>query len=507
MAKAKIVMLPLDERPCNFDYPRMMPRTDCELILPPREIMGKKKTPGDVARIADWLTEQVEGADAMILSLDTLVYGGILPSRLHHSKKEELIARLELIHRLRAANPRMKLYAFGLIMRCPTYSSDDEEPDYYERMGAEIHLWGKYTHLKMLGKLSDTDRADFDRVKATVGERELSDYVERRRTNLTVLMHALEFVRDGDIDYFIVPQDDAAVYGFTSMDQMTVREFLKDNTLHKKTAMYPSADDTGLTLLARAVAELSCVRPKVYVHYASSKGGLTVPQFEDRIVSETVKYHILSINGIQVYSLSEADILLAVNIGSQMVDKGDPGYVMAYDIERNLAEFVNFMEYALDAGKTVAVADVAWPNTADTELTRLMQREGLMLRVHAYAGWNTSSNTIGTALCQSVLYLVGRDEKGNREFLLHRYYEDIGYMAHARRKVAETHLGALGLHYRGVDGTDGQVAALVKEEICAYMEENYPELAALVENISVRMPWARMFETDLKLNSFVVLEN
>ena len=94
MAKAKIVMLPLDERPCNFDYPRMMPKTDCELILPPKEIMGKKKTPGDVAKIADWLTEQVEGADAMILSLDTLVYGGILPSRLHHCEKEELTARL-----------------------------------------------------------------------------------------------------------------------------------------------------------------------------------------------------------------------------------------------------------------------------------------------------------------------------------------------------------------------------------------------------------------------------
>ena len=507
MAKAKIVMLPLDERPCNFDYPRMMPKTDCELILPPKEIMGKKKTPGDVKKIADWLTDHVHEADAMILSLDTLVYGGILPSRLHHCNEEELVERLAIIHRLRAVNPKMKLYAFGLIMRCPTYSSNDEEPDYYEQIGAELHLFGKYTHLEMLGKLSDADRADFDRVKAVVGERELADYVGRRRTNLSVLMRALEFVRDGEIDYFLVPQDDAAVYGFTSMDQMTVRTFLKENILHKRTAMYPSADDTGLTLLARAVAELSGIRPKVYVHYASSKGGMTVPQFEDRIVAETVKYHILSINGIQVYSLPEADILLAVNIGSQMVDKGDPNYVTAYDIERNLAEFVNFMEYALDMGKTVAVADVAWPNTADTELTRLMQKEDLMLRIHAYAGWNTSSNTTGTALCQAVLYMVGGDRGGNCEFLLHRYYEDIGYMAHARQVVAETHLARLGLHYRGVDGTDGQVAELVKREICAYMEINYPELAARVEQISIRIPWARMFETDLKLNSFACREN
>jgi hypothetical protein len=316
-------------------------------------------------------------------------------------------------------------------------------------------------------------------------------------------MRALEYVRDGIIDYFIVPQDDAAVYGFTSMDQITVRKFLKDHTLHKKTAMYPSADDTGLTLLARAVAELSEIRPKVYVHYSSSKGGLTVPLFEDRIVCETVKYHILSINGIQVYSLPEADILLAVNIGSGMMDEGAPGYVTAYDIERNLAEFVNCMEYALDMGKIVAVADVAWPNTADTELTQLMQKEELMLRVHAYAGWNTSSNTTGTALCQAVLYLIGRDDDGNREFLLHRYYEDIGYMAYARQCVTDQYLAPLGLHYRGVDGTEGKAAELVKHEVEGYMEQNYPELAALVDRMSVRMPWARMFETDLKLNGFV----
>ena len=138
------------------------------------------------------------------------------------------------------------------------------------------------------------------------------------------------------------------------------------------------------------------MRPKIYVHYSSSKGSFTIPQFEDRIVSETIKYHILSVNGIQVYSLSEADILLAVNVGSKMIDKGSSGFVTAYDIERNLAEFVNYVEYALNEKKIVAIADIAWPNTADTELTSLMQKENLLLDIHAYAGWNTSSNTIGT---------------------------------------------------------------------------------------------------------------
>ena len=500
MPRPKIVMLPLDERPCNFDYPLMMPKSGCTLILPPADIMGKKKVAGDVTAIAEWVLENGKDAEAVILSLDTLVYGGILPSRLHHTDKEELLRRADLIKKLRDINPNMKLYVFGLIMRCPTYSSDDEEPDYYEKCGAEIHRYGKYTHLEKLGKLSEADAADFARVKEIVGKDELSDYLSRRETNLSVLMHTLKYAADGTVDYFIVPQDDAAVYGYTAMDQMVVREFLKANLLHKRTAMYPSADDTGMTLLARAVSEIFGVKPKIYVHYSSSKGGLTIPQVEDRILDETVKYHILSVGGVQVYSLPEADILLAVNVGSAMVNSNNPKVTLAYDIERNLAEFVNFIEYALECGKLVSLADVAWLNRGDRELTGLMNRENLLLKIHAYAGWNTSSNTIGTALCQVILYMIGKDGEGNIRFLLHRYYEDIGYMAYARKFVTDNYLPEMGLDFRHADGESGKVAELVKKCVCEYMCENYPSLASLVSDVSVRMPWKRMFEADIKLD-------
>ena len=500
MDNKKIVMLPLDERPCNFDYPQMMPKTQFELVLPPKSMMGKKKTPGDVQKISQWLIDNVKDASAMILSLDTLVYGGILPSRLHHCQKEELMERADLIKKLRELNPNMKLYVFGLIMRCPSYSSDDEEPDYYEKFGAEIHLYGRYTHLEKLGKLSDADSADFERVKQIVGKAELEDYLNRRELNLSVLLHALDYVKDGIADYFIVPQDDSAVYGYTSMDQMIVREYLKINTLHTKTAMYPSADDTGLTLLARSVAELSGNKPKIYVHYSSTKGEYTIPQFEDRIVGETVKYHILSVNGIQVYSLPEADIVLCVNVGSAMLDPDDLGCVTAYDVERNLAEFVNYIKYSIDMNKLVAIADISRPNTADTELTQILQKENLLLGIHSYAGWNTSSNTTGTTLCQAILYMIGKDEKGNQGFLAHRYYEDIGYMGYARQYVTDNYLPDMGLDFRHADAEDGKVASYVKETLANYMNQNYPEIAELVKDVKVKMPWIRMFEADIKLD-------
>lgn len=502
MKRKTIVMLPLDERPCNYDYPGMMPKTECSLVLPPENLMSRKKQGADVEGLSEWLFANCNNADAMIISLDMLAYGGIVPSRLHSYKKEDLIERVGVLKRLREQNPQMKLYVFGLIMRCPCYSSADEEPDYYEECGEQIHLFGKYTHMEKLGILSEEDGKDFERVKAEIKKEYLEDFCTRRKINLDVLLHALTYVKDGTVDYFIVPQDDAAVYGFTSMDQMVIRSYLKENTLHKKTAMYPSADDTGLTLLARANTQLSGFRPKVYVHYSSSKGGLTIPIVEDRIFDETVKYHILAVDGIQVYSLSEADILLAVNVGSKMHELGEFESVLPYDIERNLAEFVNYIQYALRLGKFVAVADIARLNKGDEELVSLLYSEELLFDIHSYAGWNTSSNTVGTAMCQAVLYMLGDDEEGNKSFLMHRYYEDIGYMAYARQFVCENLLSDLGLDYFRVDGECGKVAELVKKTVAEYMSERYPKLAERVSELCVKMPWSRMFEADIKLKIF-----
>ncbi len=492
----KIIMVPLDERPCNYNYPKMMPKADYQLIIPPKSLMGDKKRGGDTAGLAEWLISNVREADVCILSMDTIIFGGIVPSRLHHESYEELLSRAKIVEKLRAINKKMKLYLFELIMRCPSYSLSDEEPDYYDECGEEIFLYGRYTHLKMAGKLTKADESDFERVKSKIKSEYLDDYLKRRKINIDLLMHNLEYVKNGVCDYFIIPQDDAAEYGFTAMDQMKVRTFLKSNLLHMKTAMYPSADDTGLILLGRAVANDNA-KPKIYVHYASVKANAVIPWFEDRALDETVKYHILAVGGIRVYSLLEADIVLIINMGSGMYHEWQAEYAKAYDVERNLAEIVNYAEYALGKNKIVAIGDVATCNGADTELFDMLYSKDLLFKIHAYAGWNTSSNTLGTAVCQAVIYQVGKDRRGTDNFLLHRYYEDFGYMTHVRKYVTDNILPKLNLNYFKVD-QDGLAAEEVKKELVAFMS-GYPKISDRVKSVEVQMPWKRMFESDIRL--------
>ena len=498
----KILLIPLDERPCNYRFPMIMPKADYELILPPMELMGLKKRPADPEKLSAWLKEHAGEADALILSMDTIIYGGLIPSRLHHTTKEELCARADVLRQLKKADKKLRIYAFQTIMRCPFYSLSAEEPDYYADCGAEIHLYGRYTHKGKLNILSDEEKKDFERVRAKIPAEALKDYTDRRAVNLEVLLHTLKMVEDGTIDSFIIPQDDSAPYGFTSLDQHVVRTYLKEHGLQVKVPVYPAADDTGMTMLARAVNEMTGIRPKVYVYYASARGPFVTPSFEDRTIDATVKSQILAAGCRRVYSMSECDIMLAVNIGSEMLYMAtEEQLAVPYGVERSLPEYIDQLRYGLESGKIVAVADVAYPTCNDLELAKLLRDEGLLLKIHAYAGWNTSSNTIGTVLCESCLYLVGKDDRGNRDFLLHRYYDDVGYCSHARTWTDINPVPENGCTVFELDGERGKCVAAAREELLRYMKETFPELAEKVEDVDVSSPWNRTFEMDFVLKT------
>lgn len=498
--RKKILLLPLDERPCNFKFPLLMPSADIRIIRPPRELLGNKKIPADCKEIARWVIDNVRDVYAVILSMDMLIYGGLVPSRLHFDDARTLDERAEIVREIKKINPDAKLYGFQTIMRCPFYSLSNEEPDYYAEYGAEIHLYGRYAHKQSLGLLAESEERDFARIKALLPDEVLRDFTERRKANLHTLLNTLRMVGEDLFDGFIVSQDDSAPYGFTAMDQSEVREYIKRNKLQLKAPIYPSADEAEMTLLARAVNELNRIVPKIYVYYASAFGATVTPAFEDRTIDATVKCQILSAGCQRVYEPSGCDIFLAVNIGAEMPYRPTKEQLYRpYDVERSLAEFVSMIKYELGRGKIVAVADVAYPSNADEELLRILHDEDLLLKIHAYAGWNTSSNTLGTVICEACLYNVGRDRLGNEHFLIHRYYDDVGYVNHARAWTDVHAALANGYSEECLDGERGMCTEMAKGELMRYMRENYPRIADRVEDIEVSSPWNRSFEMDFSI--------
>ena len=63
-------------------------------------------------------------------------------------------------------------------MRCPSYSSDDEEPDYYQLCGREIHMLGRYTHIKEIRQLNEEEQKDYDNIIDFIDKNNYKSYVE-----------------------------------------------------------------------------------------------------------------------------------------------------------------------------------------------------------------------------------------------------------------------------------------------------------------------------------------
>lgn len=223
----KIVYLPLDERPCNNTFCQFLAQNNNEinLVCPPLSILGLKKKPADYQKIAAFLTEQCADADYLILAVDMLLFGGLVPSRLHHMDVEEVSSRIEVIKTIKRNNPKLKIFAFSLVMRCPTYSSSDEEPDYYEQYGERIFKYGVNEH-KCLDGLIDKQEYLSQKALLNVPQSVIEDYTNRRSVNIEVLTEVLKLVGDV-INEFVILQDDSNPYGYTALDQRIVKNVLE----------------------------------------------------------------------------------------------------------------------------------------------------------------------------------------------------------------------------------------------------------------------------------------
>ena len=496
----KLVYIPLDERPCNYHFAeRIAKGSPIEVKSPPRAMLGDKKRPADIAALEKFLLDSAAWADSFVLSLDMLLYGGILPSRLHRMSEDELTERLGVLEKIKAINPKARIYAFALIMRCPKYSSSDEEPDYYEYCGEEIFRTGQVKHKRALGMIGEEEaEALLSQYAAVIGDN-LSDFECRREVNRNMLIKIVKLLGK-NIDFLVIPQDDSAEFGYTSMDREAIKDAIKEGPW--EVAMYPGADEVGMTLLARAACEYKGVTPRIECIFAHEDSPNVTPLYEDRPLGKTLPYQILSAGGVPVAEGEQSDIRLFLNYPAFEPREVFQGPSDGYRA-RNLPLFCSKMTQSANEGRVTALADGAYCNGGDKELLELLQESLPLLDLSAYAGWNTSSNTLGTVICQAIFVFLFGDNRHHKRFLAERIFEDVGYCGHVRGFVTNQLLPPLGYGYFDAGEEEGEVARLVKRELERFISENFPTLAEEYKISVCRMPWRRMFEVDLSLEEIV----
>lgn len=497
----KIVYVPLDERPCNALYPVKTAEVDQEVKIAalPLELAGRKKQAADTTKIWAFVQQEMEGADYAVLSTEMLLYGGLLPSRLHYLEKTDLENYEQNLCLLKQKYPNKKIFLSNLIMRTPRYNSSDEEPDYYEEYGEKIFRFGWLSDKKEREQLADDEEQELTDLIIALPQEIVEDYEKRRDFNVLVNLLNIQLVKQGVIDFLTIPQDDSAPYGYTAMDQKKVYQVIQNEGLKEKVMVYPGADEVGFTLLARAFNDWQQIQPTVFVRYASTLGPELVPLYEDRIINESLKAHVMAAGMRLTEQAESADFILAYNVpGKKMQESWDQFTKkdVTYDSYRHLLTFVAQIESDLQMGKKVGICDSAFANGGDLEFIQMLDQRELLPQLICYKAWNTNCNSLGSAL--SALTFAQRDvnDEALINNLLSNIFEDVFYQAKIRMAITRNNLPSMELDYFDLKDQTNDVLGMIRTDMLKlaeiYLRNSFPNQAFKIQELS--SPWNRMFE-------------
>ncbi|MGD1939441.1 MAG: DUF4127 family protein [Cyanophyceae cyanobacterium] len=502
----KLVYIPLDERPCNVNYPQAIAslQSEIQLKVPPKECLSGKKIAAPIDKLWQWLEDEIQYCDGAILSIEMLIYGGLLPSRIHQNSVESLLSRVNKIHKLREQNPNIFILASNLIMRSPSYDSSEEEPDYYADWGASIFRWGWLTDKQSRQELSLSEQLELEALDRSIPSKNLQDYRQRRLNNRKINQAVIQLVKDGIIDFLSIPQDDSAEYGFTAMDQREIYGVIARERLQHKIHVYPGADEVGCTLLSRAYVnycQLNKSPIKIYPLFSSTHSETIIPLYEDRPLGESLKAHILAAGGCLVADPEKADFILAINTAGQVMQEAwdQNKKDITYSTCRNLRYFSAAIAQCIQQGKSVAIADVAFANGGEIELIEMLDDNGTLDKVVAYAGWNTNCNTLGTAIATGIFSLNSDNQRAIKINIIQHLLEDAFYQGVVRSEVIDTYLPTVGASYYNFGDREGDIQTAVEERLIQQWRDTILTTFKDVDPYiyQLEFPWHRMFEIDL----------
>lgn len=383
----RICFIPIDNRPVCYTLPKYIAAMDdeIELLLPPREYLGDLTKIAQIDEILKWM-EGINECDAFVLSLDTLAYGGLIPSRRGIESIDEIKSRLA---RLKPLLEDKKVYAFSSIMRISNNNYNEEEKEYWSE-------WGKKIFAYSFNGGGETD----------VPQEILEDYLATRKRNFEINKSYL----DWNFETMIFSKDDCAERGFN------VEEARELERLGGKTKT--GADEIPLTLLARAIEK----EIKVFVEFTEPEYKDKISNYEDVSIEKSVEGQLELGGFVRVFDRNEADLVLIVN---NFIEKQGE-LVMGWTTQPYNKTFI-------PPKKPYAIADVRFANGSDNAFVEQILPK-LDDNFYGYSGWNTSANTLGTILA-TVKVKYGASKYNHEAFKnlqMIRMLDDWAYQANIR---------------------------------------------------------------------------
>lgn len=452
----KIALIPIDNRPVCYYLPEEIAKIDdnIQLFLPERKCLGGLYTSANIDWILGWL-KGIE-TDIIIVSLDTIAYGGLVSSRRCENSFEEIKSRLDIFKNI-LKEKNAKCYAFSSIMRISNNNVNEEEKEYWDKYGTKIF---EYSYNLHKNGTQDTD----------IPSGILEDYLNTRKRNFEINKLYLEWAEEGLIDTLVFSKDDCAEFGLNVKEAHELEKIIKEKSL--PALVKTGADEIPLTLFARAITNINEKRLKVAPVFLAPEHKILISNYEDISIEKSVIAQ-LELARIEISEEKDADIVLLVN-----------------NFEEKQGEIVMekptkpFQGTLVLPEKPCMIADVRFANGADNNFVEKLFKNFDLNNFYGYSAWNTSANSLGSLICACAVKYFAKNynEKAFKNLQQIRFLDDWAYQANVRQELKS----------KGKGKKEVNVQAL-QESMKPY-ENRLNKIFKTDSSFGYSFPWDRFFE-------------
>ena len=419
-----ILLVPLDGRPpCRQFVIDSGAIAGFNVTTPPSELQDYYSAPGDTAGMRKWLQENTPNNQAVFISIDQLLYGGLLAAREKEAPPAQQDDLVNFLRQLHADNPAVPLLAFSIL---PRQTPQDTIDGYQERKDLLA-----YSRLK--GRQSaglSIDEQELAHLESAIPLESMEKYLAHFQENEELNKKLIALVNEGVLSQLVLGQDDGEEYSIPNIEKAHIKDYItSENLPSEKVILTHGADEIALTMLAAFQNEQTGFCPQIYLAYNHNITPETVMPYMAIDNQETAREKITLIGGKETDNMDDADYILYLSANDYEKDTVSRRHANVQELKKLTA-----------AGKNIALVDLSKHFTAqETLLPLLLENDYPLNALTAYAGWNTASNAIGTAIASASLYTSAQQTAKSREeaisiaasnikFLHNRILEDYFYL-------------------------------------------------------------------------------
>jgi hypothetical protein len=514
-----ILLVPLDGRPpCKQFVIDSGAIAGFNVTTPPGELQDYYSAPGDTAGMRKWLQENIPQNQAALISIDQLLYGGLLAAREKEATPAQQDDLVNFLRQLHADNPTVPLLAFSIL---PRQTPQDTIDGYQERK--DLLAYSRLKGRQAAGL--SIDEQELTRLESAISPESKEKYLAHFQENEELNKKLISLVKEGVLSQLVLGQDDGEEYSIPNIEKKHLKDYItSENLPAEKVILTHGADEIALTMLAAFQNEQTVFCPQIYLAYNHKSTPETVMPYMAIDNQETAREKIALIGGKETDNIDDADYILYLSANDYEKDTTSRRHANVQELKQLTA-----------AGKNIALVDLSKHFTAqETLLPLLLDSDYPLNTLTAYAGWNTASNAIGTAIASASLYTSAQQTAQSREealsiaasnikFLHNRILEDYFYLKedidtinHTLKKAGYQNTADLDLEHNW-RWANHMLQESMQKHLAAYKHTKAVRTPARIHTpqgdftlsvndltVELSYPWPRTFEIYLESMPYIV---